>query len=139
MSLTIVNQPGKDLKITSRALEILLYQVETYVASDMPEGCCYPTQHLFMAPPGIRISVSGGGCLGFSYLIEKEGLRKPGEFPEGEVVVAVGGLLIYIDNTSLPYVKGLTIDYVQEGLQSSFKFHKPNAAGICGCGISFTV
>ena len=47
--------------------------------------------------------------------------------------------LICIDKASYPYLKGIQIDYVKQGLNQKFVFNNPNQTGQCGCGESFTV
>ena len=49
------------------------------------------------------------------------------------------GVTIVIDHQSLPYLDGSKIDFVKEGLTSTFKFDNPNATEECGCGESFTI
>jgi iron-sulfur cluster assembly accessory protein len=36
-------------------------------------------------------------------------------------------------------VNGIEIDFVTEGVNSTFEFRNPNATAECGCGESFTV
>jgi iron-sulfur cluster assembly accessory protein len=83
---------------------------------------------------GLRVSVTGGGCSGFQY-----SLGFDGEQHEGDTVVAFDGVRVLIDEVSLPYVAGTTLDFV-EGLHGAgFKFNNPRAARTCGCGSSFSV
>lgn len=83
---------------------------------------------------GLRVSVTGGGCSGFQY-----SLGFDGEQHEGDTVVAFDGVRVLIDEVSLPYVAGTTLDFV-EGLHGAgFKFNNPRAAHTCGCGSSFNV
>ncbi len=82
----------------------------------------------------LRVSVTGGGCSGFQY-----SLGFDSEQQEGYTVVAFDGIRVMIDEVSLPYVAGTTLDYV-EGLHGAgFKFNNPRAARTCGCGSSFSV
>lgn len=83
---------------------------------------------------GLRVSVTGGGCSGFQY-----SLGFDGEQHEGDTVVELDGVRVLIDEVSLPYVAGTTLDFV-EGLHGAgFKFNNPRAARTCGCGSSFSV
>lgn len=81
----------------------------------------------------LRLRVVGGGCAGFSYDLyfdEKTAMDK--EF-------SVHGVRVVVDQMSLMYLLGTTIDYV-EGLQGAgFKFNNPNVKATCGCGSSFSV
>jgi iron-sulfur cluster assembly accessory protein len=83
---------------------------------------------------GLRVSVTGGGCSGFQY-----SLGFDAEQNDGDTVVAFDGVRVLIDEVSLPYVAGTTLDFV-EGLHGAgFKFNNPRAARTCGCGSSFSV
>ncbi len=83
---------------------------------------------------GLRVSIVGGGCSGFQY-----SLGFDAEQGEGDTVVAFDGVRVLIDEVSLPYVAGTTLDFV-EGLHGAgFKFNNPRAAHTCGCGSSFSV
>jgi iron-sulfur cluster assembly accessory protein len=82
----------------------------------------------------LRVSVTGGGCSGFQY-----SLGFDSEQQDGDTVVAFDGVRVLIDEVSLPYVAGTTLDFV-EGLHGAgFKFDNPRASRTCGCGSSFSV
>jgi iron-sulfur cluster assembly accessory protein len=84
-------------------------------------------------PSGLRISVVGGGCSGFSYSMAFE--TSPGLMDK---VYTFDGLKVYVDQASLLYLDGARVDYV-EGLEGSgFKFENPNVKSTCGCGSSFS-
>ncbi len=81
---------------------------------------------------GLRVSVVGGGCSGFQYSLAFD------EQKEGDSVTALDGVSIFVDEVSLPYLAGTTLDYV-EGLHGAgFKFNNPHAGRTCGCGSSFS-
>ncbi len=83
---------------------------------------------------GLRPGVQGGGCSGFSYTLKfSDGAE------EGDKVIESKGVEIHIDKKSYLYLIGTEIDYVEENLQSGFKFVNPNAKRTCGCGESFSV
>lgn len=82
---------------------------------------------------GLRVSVVGGGCSGFQYSMNFDC-----EQHEDDIVVALDGVRVLIDQVSLPYIAGTTLDYV-EGLHGAgFKFDNPRATRTCGCGSSFS-
>ena len=84
-------------------------------------------------PGGLRISVVGGGCSGFSYSMAFENapqiLDKTYEYD---------GLKVFIDQASLLYLDGAAVDYVETLQGSGFKFDNPNVTTTCGCGQSFS-
>ncbi|HXW58183.1 MAG TPA: iron-sulfur cluster assembly accessory protein [Solirubrobacteraceae bacterium] len=82
---------------------------------------------------GLRVGVRGGGCSGFQYQLAFDEQRA------GDVVFESHGLKLLVDNESLPFVSGSTIDY-EESLQGAgFKVNNPNVVAACGCGSSFRV
>jgi len=84
---------------------------------------------------GIRLSVKKTGCSGLSYVVDY--VDAPSD--KDIVLSLVHDYLICIDKSSYPYLKGMQIDYVKQGLNNKFIFNNPNQTGQCGCGESFTV
>jgi len=81
---------------------------------------------------GLRIGVVGGGCSGFQYSLSFD-LAK-----DGDRVAEFDGVRVFVDELSLPYVAGTTLDFV-EGLHAAgFRFDNPRATRTCGCGSSFS-
>jgi len=82
---------------------------------------------------GLRIYVAGGGCSGFKY-----GMALDSDPSAEDTVLDFGGLRVFIDSMSMPYLKGAQVDYVDdELLGQGFKVENPNAVSSCGCGSSF--
>ncbi len=85
-------------------------------------------------PAGLRVGVVGGGCSGFSYSMSFENgagmMDKTLNFDD---------LKVFVDATSLMYLKGITVDYVETLEGAGFKFDNPNVKSTCGCGSSFSV
>jgi iron-sulfur cluster assembly accessory protein len=85
-------------------------------------------------PQGLRVSVVGGGCSGFSYQMnfenETNGIDKTFDFD---------GLKVFIDQASLMYLDGTKVDFIETLEGSGFKFDNPNVKTTCGCGSSFSV
>jgi iron-sulfur cluster assembly protein len=82
---------------------------------------------------GLRVSVSDGGCSGYSYKLDFAKQKEP-----DDLVLEMDNLKVYVDSKSLPHLKGTTIDYVTSLYGGGFKFSNPNASGTCGCGTSFS-
>jgi iron-sulfur cluster assembly protein len=80
----------------------------------------------------LRVFVSGGGCSGLQYGMAFE--EKPRDF---DAVVEADGVQLVIDPTSLMYLQGATIDYVDNLIGGGFRIDNPNATSSCGCGHSF--
>lgn len=98
--------------------------------------------------PGVirlRVGVKGGGCSGFSYLLDLTEVQKDsdeswsvpfeikdnGEDRNGEITVIC-------DPKSYLYLNGTTIDFKDELMGRGFVFNNPNATTTCGCGSSFS-
>ena len=86
------------------------------------------------APAGLRVGVVGGGCSGFSYSMSFE--NAPGLMDKS---YDFDGLKVYVDATSLMYLNGAQVDYVETLEGAGFKFENPNVKSTCGCGSSFNV
>ena len=84
-------------------------------------------------PAGLRISVVGGGCSGFSYSMAFE--NAPGLLDK---TYNYDTLRVFVDQASLLYLDGAEVDYVETLEGSGFKFNNPNVKSTCGCGSSFS-
>ena len=84
-------------------------------------------------PAGLRISVVGGGCSGFSYSMAFE--TAPNMLDK---TLNFEGLKVFVDQASLLYLDGAEVDYVESIEGSGFKFSNPNVKSTCGCGSSFS-
>jgi len=82
----------------------------------------------------LRLSVSGGGCSGFSYGFSLDDNRT-----EDDQTFAFHGVTIIVDTVSLDLLAGSTIDFVEDLIGSAFVVNNPNATSTCGCGTSFSV
>jgi iron-sulfur cluster assembly accessory protein len=81
-----------------------------------------------------RITVLGGGCAGFQYKFEFENTKK-----NDDILIETKKIKVLIDETSLNFITGSKIDYVNELIGSSFKISNPQASSSCGCGTSFSI
>jgi len=83
---------------------------------------------------GIRIYVSGGGCNGMTY-----GMTLVESATEFDCNWERNGLKLYVDAVALNFLEGMEIDFVTQGLNSSFVFKNvfssTGGSGACGsCG-----
>lgn len=80
----------------------------------------------------LRVFVQGGGCSGFQY-----GMALEGTIREQDTVIEEHGVKVVIDEVSVEYMRGASIDYIEDVMGSGFKIDNPNAVSACGCGSSF--
>lgn len=80
----------------------------------------------------LRVFVTGGGCSGMQY-----GMAFQEEAETGDTVVETDGVRLLVDSTSLVYLKGAVVDYVDTLIGGGFRIDNPNAVSSCGCGHSF--
>ena len=91
-------------------------------------------QGLPEAETRLRVGVKGGGCSGFSYMLDLT------EEPKGEMdeEMDCNGIKTLVDMKSALYLDGTEIDFKDEVMARGFVFKNPNATSTCGCGSSFT-
>ncbi|NNK33606.1 MAG: iron-sulfur cluster assembly accessory protein [Xanthomonadales bacterium] len=82
----------------------------------------------------LRLGVRKTGCSGWAYTVEMAQ-----RIETGDVVFEQDDVKVVVAPDSLVYLDGSTIDFVKEGLNSSFRFQNPNVTEECGCGESFTI
>lgn len=82
----------------------------------------------------LRVGVKGGGCSGFSYVLDLT--EEAGETDE---VMESHGIKVLADRKSYLYLNGTEIDFKDEVMGRGFVFKNPNANHSCGCGSSFSV
>ena len=80
----------------------------------------------------LRVFVSGGGCSGMQY-----GMGLEPEPRETDVTYHFDDVQVVVDPTSMAYLTGATIDYVDDLMAGGFKIENPQAVSSCGCGHSF--
>lgn len=105
------------VKLTTGALEEIRHLMQV---QNVPKG------HV------LRLGVKGGGCSGFSYILEF------GEPNENDHVYQVEGVTVIIDKSQEMYLYGTELDFKQGLSNRGFVFNNPNAESTCGCGTSFS-
>ena len=96
-------------------------KVQSMMTKEGKEGYC------------LRVGVVTGGCAGLSY--EMKFQKTP---YENDFVSEQKGLRVIVNNESVSFLKGITIEYIDTLRESGFKYLNPNAKSSCGCGTSFS-
>jgi iron-sulfur cluster assembly accessory protein len=86
------------------------------------------------APMMLRLAVTGGGCSGFQYNFTLDD-----SCAEDDLMIERDGVTVLVDSTSLEFLKGAELDFVDDLIGAAFKVINPNATASCGCGTSFSV
>jgi len=118
----------------------------------LPEGVTYAKPCLTLTPKavemakaklldagepvyGLRVGVKGGGCAGFSYVIDYATKIRA----DKDLVYHFDGLHVVVDQKSLEVLNASTLDWERRLMGYGFKWINPNAKNDCGCGESFDV
>ena len=80
----------------------------------------------------LRVFVKGGGCGGMQY-----GMTFDDNVQESDEVYTQHGMRVVVDPTSMFYINGASIDYIDNLMGGGFHIENPNAVSSCGCGSSF--
>ncbi|MFN0011232.1 MAG: HesB/IscA family protein [Phycisphaerales bacterium] len=107
------------LKLSARAAE----EIRTIIKA----------QELDVGKVRLRVGVKGGGCSGFSYLLDLTETQK-----ETDEEFEVHGIKVICDPKSMLYLSGTEVDFKDELMGRGFVFKNPNATSSCGCGSSFS-
>ena len=83
----------------------------------------------------LRVAVEGGGCSGFQYKYDFEVAAPAGD----DKVFGSEQAPVIVDETSLQFLSGSMLDYVETLGAAAFEIKNPNAKSGCGCGNSFSV
>nr|XP_046268896.1 iron-sulfur cluster assembly 2 homolog, mitochondrial [Scatophagus argus] len=101
----------------------------------LTESCVKRLSEIMEKGEYLRIHVEGGGCSGFQYKFSVVNTKT-----EDDRVFEQGGVGVIVDQDSLEFVKGATVDFTQELIRSTFQVLKnPQADHGCSCGSSFSV
>ena len=90
-------------------------------------------QELDAANIRLRVGVKGGGCSGFSYVLDLTETER-----DNDETFDVNGITVVCDPKSYLYLNGTDIDFKDEIMGRGFVFNNPNATSTCGCGSSFS-
>lgn len=119
MTATMPHTMEEDIVLTERAAQEVF---------SIKEKNNIPSTH------SLRLGVKGGGCSGLSYVLAFDDIVK-----EKDMILEKHGVRIVVDQKSMFYLSGTTLDF-SDGLNGrGFVFNNPQAAKTCGCGSSFGV
>jgi iron-sulfur cluster assembly protein len=107
------------ITLTPAAILAVKNQLEKH---EMPDAC-------------LRLGVTGSGCSGFSYVIEFFN----GKPRAKDKVFTFDDIKVVIDNKSMIYLNGVTLDFEKTLLKQGFVFINPQEKSKCGCGKSFSI
>ncbi len=117
-------------------LEMISPAVETQPLLTVTPAAVHIIQNLLqqrnIPNHALRVFVSGGGCSGMQYGMAFEEAAR-----DHDRVVSIEGVKLVVDPTSLIYLQGAVIDYVDSLMGGGFRIDNPNAVSSCGCGHSF--
>ena len=82
----------------------------------------------------VSLIVEGGGCAGFRYDWSFDDIIQ-----DTDEYIIFDGFTLLLDNASILYLTGMTIEYKKEIFGSFLELKNPNATSSCGCGESFGV
>ena len=85
----------------------------------------------------VSLAVLGGGCAGFKY--EWGFADTKDSIGSGDHVEDWNTGRFVVDETSMLYVAGTKIDWIEETFGSQFEISNPNSSSSCGCGESFGI
>lgn len=81
-----------------------------------------------------RLEIQSGGCSGLLYITKFDDALE-----DHDRIFTCNGIQVAIDPESANYLNGVALDFSEDLMGGSFRFHNPNAKKSCGCGISFSI
>lgn len=117
MSVTVTDTPAHEVGLTENAREKVHSLLQQEGRDDLR----------------LRIAVQPGGCSGLIYQLFFDERTL-----DNDAVVNFDGVEVVVDQMSVPYLSGATIDFSDTIEKQGFTIDNPNAAGSCACGDSFS-
>ncbi|XP_075145887.1 iron-sulfur cluster assembly 2 homolog, mitochondrial [Haematobia irritans] len=134
-------KPGSYTVLSKRAFQTSQYLQTTDVSSEsdqkilVSDSCIKRLKEICQDGSFLRITVEGGGCSGFQYKFDLDTKMNDDDLQFGQ-----GEAKVVIDNVSLEYCNGATVDYHTELIRSGFRMlANPKAEQGCSCGSSFAI
>ena len=120
------------IEVTPKAVEAIRKQIATVAPASQARRR--------IPDASLRVGIRGGGCSGFTYVIEfHDGPPRPKDRVLDYVAQDGTPVRVVVDPKSLLYLNGSVLDWEQTLMQQGFKFVNPQEKSSCGCGHSFTV
>ncbi len=79
----------------------------------------------------LRLYLTGGGCSGYQYNLALDNRNR-----SEDTVFETDGIKLVVDEVSIKYLQGATVDYVEGSDASGFTINNPNPMASCSCGQS---
>ena len=114
-----MSEPSPPIRLTDKAVEMAKRKIAE--SGEMVEG--------------LRLGVKGGGCSGYYYVYDFAKKIRPNR----DLVFEFDKLKVVVDDRSIKFLQGATLDWEQNLMSYGFKWLNPNARSDCGCGESFHV
>ncbi len=131
MSTTTTSQPTPQPSPSKLNIEITQAAVDAVGQQIAKRG---------RADTALRVGIRGGGCSGFSYVIEfHDGPPNARDVVYDKTATDGSAVRILVDKKSLLYLNGSALEWEKTLMRQGFKFVNPNEKSNCGCGTSFTV
>jgi iron-sulfur cluster assembly protein len=125
---------------TENAPESKKTKLGIVIAQSAVDAIAQQIQKRGVAGTSLRVGIRGGGCSGFSYVIQFHD-GEPGARDVVYDLKATDGsdVRVLVDKKSLIYLNGSTLEWEKTLMRQGFKFVNPNEKASCGCGTSFQV
>lgn len=76
----------------------------------------------------LRLFVSGKSCSGYQY-----GMSLDDAIAETDISFVTDGIKMVVDNASIEYLKGATLDFIDDERGKGFMVDNPNMTPSCSC------
>jgi iron-sulfur cluster assembly protein len=131
MSTTTTSQPSPQPSSSKLNIEITQAAVDAIGQQIAKRG---------RPDTALRVGIRGGGCSGFSYVIEfHDGPPNARDVVYDKTATDGSAVRVVVDKKSLLYLNGSALEWEKTLMRQGFKFVNPNEKSNCGCGTSFTV
>ncbi len=122
------------IEVTPKAVEAIKKQIAKRRGRAPEDASVTP------AEVALRVGIRGGGCSGFSYVIEfHDGPPRARDRVYDYLAADGTPVRVVVDPKSLVYLNGTVLDWEMTLMNQGFKFINPLEKSSCGCGHSFTV